>query len=284
MARRRIFVWMMLLPLMSLAGNTVFAQKPMTPSSPPPSSSTMPNPTMNGSASKPAEAVQPPSKQETKAIKAFRDAQPADADKKTQLGEDFIASYPQSRFRPEVVTWLARAYLTKGQVDKLQAEGDKELALTPNNPLSLALLGSNLARVVTASTPDLQKHLDQAEEYCKKSLEVLATLQKPADTSDEKFTAAKNETSGLAYSGLGTVAFRRGKFTDAISDLEQSVKLSGGNDPVDYYLLGKSNEASTNFSEALAAYAKCAAITSGMQSACKSSMEDMKAHGAVMPK
>src|SRR5271170_7981908 len=82
------------------------------------------------------------SKEEEKAIKNFRNAPASDVDKKTQLGEEFITTYPQSKYRPEVVTWLAKAYASKGQVDKLSAEGDKELALTPNNPISLAALGS----------------------------------------------------------------------------------------------------------------------------------------------
>jgi tetratricopeptide (TPR) repeat protein len=232
----------------------------------------------------PADPVQPVSKQENKALKAFRDTPESDADKKTQLGEEFITNYPVSRFRPEVVTWLAKIYLTKGQVDKLQAEGDKELTLTPSNPLSLALLGSNLSRAVTPSTPDKEKHLEQAELYCKKALEDLETTKKPADISDDKFTQAKNQTASVAYSGMGTVAFRNQKYADAVTNLDQSIKLGGGSDPVNYYLLGKANEASTNYSAALDAYTKCAALPGGMQAPCQSSITAVKAHGAVLPK
>lgn len=276
--------WMTLLMIgMLAAGQTALAQRPAGQPAPTPPPSNMPTPSTTEAAA-PAETVAPVSKQENKAIKAFRDTSTSDADKKTQLGEEFIQTYPQSRYRPEVVTWLARAYLTKGQIDKLQAEGDQELELKPNNPLSLALLGSNLSRAVDAKTPDMQKRLDQAEEYCKKSLEALAKTQKPSDVSEDKFIAAKNQTAALAHSGLGTVAFRRGKYADAIPDLEQAVKLGGGTDPVDYYLLGKANEAGTNFDQALAAYVKCAAMPGGMQSACQASAAEMKAHGAVVLK
>jgi len=283
MDRKGKLIFMTLLLAVLGTEKTTYAQKPGgPPMSQPPSNPSAPP--MNDTTMQPTEVAPPVSKQENKAIKGFRDTPDGDVDKKTQLGEDFIEKYPQSRYRADVVNWLARAYMTKGQVDKLQSEGDKELALTPNNPVSLAVLGSNLARVVTSSTPDLQQHLDKAEEYCKKSLDALAVAKKPEGLSDEKFTAAKNQTSAVAYSGLGTVAFRRAKYTDAISDLDKAVKLSGGTDPVDYYLLGKSNEAATNFDEALAAYTKCAAISSGMQAACKSSINDVKAHGAVLPK
>lgn len=284
MARSGKLPWITLLVMVMLAaGQTALAQRPAGQPAPTPPPSNMPTPSTT-EAAPPAEVVAPVSKQENKAIKAFRDTSTSDADKKTQLGEEFIQTYPQSRYRPEVVTWLARAYLTKGQIDKLQAEGDQELELKPNNPLSLALLGSNLSRAVDAKTPDLQKRLDQAEEYCKKSLEALAKTQKPSDVSEDKFIAAKNQTAALAHSGLGTVAFRRGKYADAIPDLEQAVKLGGGTDPVDYYLLGKANEAGTNFDQALAAYVKCAAMPGGMQSACQASAAEMKAHGAVVLK
>jgi len=284
---RRVLLTPLLAAVALFAGEGVFAQKPgAAPQSQPPQqpSQNMQIPATKDSGSNQTVQQAPPSKQENKAIKAFRDTPDGDADKKIQLGEDFINTYPQSRYRPEVVNWLARAYLVKGQVEKLQAEGDKEMALTPSNPVSLAVLGSNLSRAVTPSTPNMEKYLDQAEAYCKKSLDVVATAKKPDDLSDSKFAEAKNQTSSVAYSGLGTVAFRRQKYTDAISDLDQAVKLGGNTDPVNYYLLGKANEAATNYDQALAAYTKCAAIPGGMQSACQSSISDVKAHGAVLPK
>lgn len=280
----RKFICVMAFPALTLlVASNAFAQRPVGTE---PLGGVQPVSKDGGSATPTPDTAQqqPVSKQENKAIKAFRDAAPSDADKKTQLGEDFVQNYPQSRYRAEVVNWLAKAYLTKGDVNKLEAEGDKELALQPSNPISLAVLGSNLARSLNATTPDLKKHLDQAELYCKKSLEDLSVSKKPAELSDDKFAQAKNETSAVAYSGLGVVEFRRGKYKDAIPNLEQAVKLGEGKDPVDYYILGKANEALTNYDQALAAYTKCAAVQGGMQTACQSSIQDVKAHGAVLPK
>jgi tetratricopeptide (TPR) repeat protein len=282
MGAGRRFVWMAFAVLVMLsAGKALFAQR--TAGSEPLGTV---QPVNKDAGAQPTEPVQnaPVSKQEAKAYKAFHDAPASDADKKTQLGEDFIQNYPQSRNRPEVVTWLARAYLLKGQLDKLQAEAEKEAALTPPNPISLAVLGSNLARAVTPSTPDADKHLDQAEQYCKLSLQTLETAKRPDDIAEDKFKEAKNQTSSLDYSGLGTVAFRKHDYKGAITNLDQAVKLGGTADPVNYYLLGKANEAETNFSEALAAYTKCAAISGPMQAPCQSSIADVKAHGAVLPK
>jgi tetratricopeptide (TPR) repeat protein len=280
---RRIFVWTAFsLALALTAGKPAHAQR--SPGSMPVGGvQPVEKEDIPGSSNNTAN-VKPASKQEEKAIKAFRNTPASDADKKTQLGEAFIDAYPQSQYRPEVITYLSGAYLAKGQVEKLQAAGDKEVALNPNNPVSLAVLGSDLSRAVNPNTPDKQKYLDQAQLYCKKSLEALEIAKKPANLSDDKFKEAKNETAATAYSGLGTVAFRNQKFTDAITDLDQSVKLGGGADPVNYYLLGKANEAATNFDAALAAYTKCAAMPGAMQAPCQASIKDVKAHGAVLPK
>jgi tetratricopeptide (TPR) repeat protein len=287
MTRTQKFVCItLLLPATLLfTGNSTYAQHGGSASSPTPTPPpNMPTPTTTDTAGGTANTNEPVSKEENKAYKQFHNTAPSDADKKTQLAEEFIDKYPNSRYRSEAVSWLATAYLTKGQLDKLAAEGDKEMALNPPNPASLAVIGSNLSRAVTPSTPNAQQHLDQAEQICKKSLDTLATAQKPSDVSEERFKSAKDSASAVAYSGLGTVAFRRAKYTDAISDLDQSIKFGGGSDPVNYYLLGKANEASNNFDQALAAYTKCAATPGGMQAPCQAGATEVKAHGAVLPK
>lgn len=279
--RRFVPITLFLMLMTSAAGKSIFAQRPPNMTPPDQPSATMKN---GGSdSSQPTETVEP-SKQEKKAYKAFHDTADTDIDKKTQLGEEFVDKYPQSRYRSEVVLFLARAYMTKGQFDKLQAAGDRELELKPVNPASLAVLGSNLSRVVTPATPDEQKHLDKAAEFCQTSLDTLATTKKPSDVSDQKFEQAKNEYSAVNYSGLGTVAFREQKYDDAIKYLEQAIKLGGSSDPVNYYLLGKANEAKTNYDQALDAYTKCAAVPGGMQGPCQTSANQMKSHGAALPK
>lgn len=218
----------------------------------------------------------PVNAEEDAAIKGFREAKNEDTEKKDQAAEAFLQKYPQSRYRPEVYSWQVKAYFSKGQIEKMEAAAEKELELTPNDPQTLAIVGSSLPRAMNASTPEPQKRLAKAEQYCQKSLDLLPTLPKPENITDEVFTKAKNQTAALAYSGLGVVAFRRGKFGDAIPDFEQSVKLDPQPDPVNYYLLGFSNQKASHFDDAVAAYTKCAAIPGGMQSTCAQSIEEAK--------
>lgn len=218
----------------------------------------------------------PVSAEEDAAIKAFRAAPVTDMAKKDELGEVFLQKYPESRYRPEVYSILVRGYLSLGQVDKMEVMGDKEIALNPNDAQTLAIVGSTLPRVMNASTPDPQKRLEKAEQYSKKALEVLPTLVKPEELSDADFLKAKDQTSALAYSGLGLVAFRRSKFAEAIPNFEQAVKLDPVPDPVNFYLLGISNEKTSHFEDAVNAFTKCAAVPGGLQATCKSGADEAK--------
>lgn len=218
----------------------------------------------------------PVNAEEDAAIKTFRDAAITDVAKKNQAGEDFLQKYPQSRYRSEIYIWLVRGYYSVGQVDKMEVAGDKELELVPNDAQTLAILGNTLPRAMSASTPNPQQRLDKAEQYSKKALELLPTLPKPADLTDENFLKAKDQTSALAYSGLGLVAIRRNRFAEAIPNFEQAVKLDPMPDPVNYYLLGVANQKTSHFEDAVAAFNKCALIPGAMQGTCKSSAEEAK--------
>ena len=85
----------------------------------------------------------------------------------------------------------------------------------------------------------------------------------------------------LLISGL--VYFRRGNFSDAIPELEQSVKIDPNPtpDPVNLYLLGMANQKTSRFDEAATAFAKCAAIAGSLQNTCKNGAEEAKKQGST---
>lgn len=223
----------------------------------------------------------PVTAEEEAAIKAFREFKSEDLPKKDQMALDFLQKYPQSRYRPEIYFWLMVSYRSQNQTDKMEDMADKKLELTPDDPQTLAIVGSTLPRAMNASTPDPQKRLAKAEQYCQKALDLLPTMQKPDTVSAEAFENAKNQTAAMAYSGLGLVAFRRGKFPDAITNLEQSVKVDPQPDPVNYYILGISDERSSRFDDAVTAFKKCAAIPGGIQTTCTQNAEEAKKLGAT---
>jgi tetratricopeptide (TPR) repeat protein len=221
-------------------------------------------------------AAPPVNAEEDAALKAFREMKNDDLAKKEQAAEDFLTKYPQSRYRPEFYAWQVQYFRSKGETEKMEAAADKQLALYPNDPQTLAVVGATLPRAMNANTPDPAKRLAKAEQYCQKALELLPTIVKPEGISDQIFQNAKDQTAAMAYSGLGTVDFRRGKYADAIPNFEKAVRIDPDPDPVNYYLLGYCNQKTAHFDDAVAAYTKCAAIPSGMQATCSQGAEEAK--------
>jgi len=216
------------------------------------------------------------SPEEDSASKAVQQA--AEPTKRIQLAEEFLQKYPQSRYRGAMYQALVSGYFATQQVPKMLDAGEKEVALNPNDAPVLAVMGQALARTYNPKAPDAAKQLDKAEQYSKRAIEITPTLTKPENLTDEAFSNAKNDTLVMAHSGLGLVYIRRQKFSEAIPELEQSVKADShpDPDPVNYYLLGVADKQTSHFEAAAAAFSKCATVQSTLQATCKSGAEDAK--------
>jgi tetratricopeptide (TPR) repeat protein len=213
---------------------------------------------------------------EDAAYKAVTDTPATELPKRIQAGEDFVQKYPNSRYRPSVYSILTMSYLQNNQVDKMEEVADKEIALNPNDVQVMAVVAQTLPRAMNSKTPNPDKQLAKAEQYSKKAIELTPTLPKPATVTDESFSAVKNQTLAMAHSGLGLVYIRRGKFSEAIPELNQSVTLDPTPDPVNYYLLGMANAKASHFDDSATAYNKCAAIVGTLQETCKKGAEEAK--------
>jgi tetratricopeptide (TPR) repeat protein len=254
---------------------------------PPPSSPQQPAGAATGqtSGAKAANSVAldvapPVNAEEDAAFKKFQDTPTTDATQKIALGEAFEQKYPTSRYRPLLYSSLTMLYLQTNQVQKMEEVGDKEVQLTPTDVQTMALLGQTIPRAMGgASGADAAHELAKAEEYSKRAIEVTPTIPKPPNITDQQFADAKNTTLAMAHSGLGLVYVRRGKYDEAIPELDQSVKIDPQPDPVNYYLLGLANEKASHFQDAAAAFTKCASMPSSMQQTCKSGAEEAKKLG-----
>jgi tetratricopeptide (TPR) repeat protein len=226
-------------------------------------------------------APPPVNAEEDAAFKAFQDVPASDSKKRIETGEAFLHKYPQSRYLPILYSGLTNAYLQTGQVQKMEEVGDKEIALRPDDVQVMAVLGQTIPRALSGSTPNPDQELDKAEKYSKRAIELTPTIAKPPNLTDENFATAKNQTLAMAHSGLGLVYVRRGKYQDAIPELEQSVKIDPQPDPVNYYLLGMANEKTSHFDDAVAAFTKCATLPGSLQATCKGGAEEAKKLGAT---
>jgi len=223
--------------------------------------------------------TQPPvSAEEDAAAKAFQAMPNSDLPKKIAAGEDFLAKYPESRYRSPVYSTLTIAYIQAGNTAKAFETGDKEVALKPDDVQILAILSQAISRSINAGTPEPAKQLAKAETYAKRAIELTPTLAKPEGMADQNFIVAKNETLTMAHSGLGLTYLREGKYSQAIPELEQSVKIDPNPTPeqANLYLLGVANQKASHFDEAVMVFNKCAAMAGQLQGPCKTGADEAK--------
>src|SRR5580704_16140076 len=79
--------------------------------------------------------------EEEAAYKTFSDTKPEDADKRVQLGEQYVQKYPSGKYDAQVYQGLTTAEYSKQDLSKMYADADKALALNPDDVTVLVLVG-----------------------------------------------------------------------------------------------------------------------------------------------
>jgi len=231
----------------------------------------------------PPPVTPPVNKEEEDAYKAFFDLTPQQGPLIISQGEDFLAKYPSSRYRPSVFSRLVAAYLNAGQADKLVATGQKALAETPDNLEILAVMSSILPRTVDARSLDSDQKLSEAERYARHAIELTSTITKPDGMTEDQFALGKREYQGLAHTGLGLVLYMRGNTAASVEEFDQATKLDPTPDPLAFYLLGDGDRKLSKFSDASAAFDACAKPTWAWQDRCKKFADDTKKLATAPP-
>ncbi len=221
--------------------------------------------------------------EEEAAYKAFSDTKPDDADKRIQLGEAYVQKYPNGRYLDQVYQGLTTAEYSKQDFPKMYADADKTLAANPDDVTVLVLVGWVIPHNYDPNDLAAENRLDKGEKYEKHALEILATLPKPANMTDEQFAKVKAQGEAQAHSGLGLIYFRRQDYEQSIAELKKSTADPANQDPTDFYVLGVELTQLKRFSESADAFAKCAAMPGGLQDRCKQMGADAKKQAAAAP-
>ncbi|HEU5411648.1 MAG TPA: hypothetical protein VFU57_11550, partial [Candidatus Acidoferrales bacterium] len=111
---------------------------------------------------------------------------PANDDAQIKAGTEFLKNYPESRYRETVYSRLAGAYLDKNDTDKMCDAAEQALSLNPNDITVLIPVGEAIPRSDPKS-PQFVPRLAKAETYEHHALDVLNTVTKPANLTDEQF-------------------------------------------------------------------------------------------------
>ncbi len=227
---------------------------------------------------KPSEApkdAKPVTTPEDDAYQAIYDARGGEPQHAIELGQAFLAKYPDSKYQLSVYSFLTPAYMGTNQIDKMVDAGGKVLQIDPDDVDILPLLAYAVPRRFNAQTPEGAQQLQKAQGWARHGIELLGVLAKPENLDETAFQNAKNEKLSMCHDGLGVVDIKTGKYDDAIAELTQAMQLGNETDPVDYFLLGVAQEATNHFPDAIASFTKCA--TDGpMQTQCKNGIDDTR--------
>jgi tetratricopeptide (TPR) repeat protein len=223
--------------------------------------------------------------EEDAAYKSFYDLQPGQSAEQIKQGEAFLLKYPDSRYLQVIYSRLAQAYFAKQDFKRMEDDGAKALALSPNDVDVLASMGWAIPHSFNPDDPQDAARLQRAQDYAQRALQILPALNKPDAVSVEDFERARNERLSEAHSGLGLVDFRRAQYAQAVSEFQQAAKLADSPDPVDFFILGISLEQLQRYEEAAAVYDQCGRISNTFQTRCQAgalqARKEMAAHPAV---
>lgn len=210
---------------------------------------------------------------EEASYKAFFDTSAQDSDKRIQLGQDFVQKYPTSRYNESVYAGLVQAYFAKQDWKNFYDSADKALALDADNVAILATVGWVIPHAYDANDPDAAKKLDKAESYEKHAIQILGTMPKPENMTDDQFASAKASQLSQAHSGLGLVYFRHQQFEDSVKELQLATQGPSMPDPTDLFVLGFGLQNLHRYGEAADAYDHCSQMPGGLQDRCKQSAD-----------
>ena len=212
---------------------------------------------------RPAQASEkaPPSPEEQAAYKETLN-QPG-ADQKITLAEKFLQDYPESILRTHVYAALAAAYQEKNDYDKVVENGEKSIALDPDNVMSLVIVAQILPQRLRGSGLETAQKLSRAERYAKHGLELVDSLSQPADVLPEEFEKKKATLTSMLHSALGMVYLQRGAAAKAQEEYKIAVSLGSPPDPTDYFRLGEAYVGERRYDEAIEAFEKAAELAPG---------------------
>ena len=162
-------------------------------------------------------------------------------DKVVETGEKFGSDFPQAdnNTKKFVMQRLMTAYQQKNDFAKTVEYGDKLLAIDPKDLPSLLTLSSILPERLPKEedAPARAAQLDKALDYSNRAKAEIESLQKPAQITDEQWTAEKNKLLATVNSSIGLVHLNKKEYDKASKQYEISTNLAKTN-PIDFYRLG----------------------------------------------
>jgi len=141
-----------------------------------------------------------------------------DANKRIAYLDAFSQAYADSPNLGGIYAQYVVAYGALNNGAKADEYADKAVAASPNDVATLNVIADNYAT--------RQTHLDKAEAYAKKALDLATAMKKPDGMSDADFQTQQNLQLAAAHLTLGFVAFQHGSATHHMTGAIQELKTA----------------------------------------------------------
>jgi tetratricopeptide (TPR) repeat protein len=212
---------------MILPGGLMAAQQPPAPA--PTVQTTPAAPTASPAATPPAVPAYktPPQAKSQAEYQAYQDAsQLKDAPAIEAAADAFAGKYKDSELRFLMYCRAMSAYQTLGQAEKAIAMGRKALAVSPDDPATLAQVGSLVSEQTKDTDPDHNNRLNEALQDSQRAIQKIDTdLVLPPNTPPERVEEIKKLVRSTAYGTIGNVYLVQDDYAEAEKNLKQAIDL-----------------------------------------------------------
>jgi hypothetical protein len=197
-----------------------------------------------------------------------------DMNQRADLLKRFIAAFPDSDYRAQAELLIPVSYQQAQNFPKMVESAQAILAKNPNNVDVLLLLADFYS--------DNRQHLDDAETYAKKAIEVLASEKKPDSMSDADWQTQTTVQKGLAWSVQGYVDLSHNLNAQAVTALQTAAPLLKDN-PFAYarnqYRLGFAFVNLKRNSDAFQAFTDAASVDTAYRPLAQQKLDELKKAG-----
>jgi hypothetical protein len=169
---------------------------------------------------------------------------------------------------------MAKAYKELRNNPKMVEWAEKTVQKLPDNYEMLF----ELARVFADS-----ERYAESDKYARQCLKVIQAAARPEQTPEKEWANYTSQLQMACYYIIGTGAFKRNDFANAIPNLENSVKINKRNDTA-YYFLGESYVYAQKTSLALLNWAKASLLGGQVAVPAKQKLENLykQTHGGSL--
>jgi tetratricopeptide (TPR) repeat protein len=158
-------------------------------------------------------------------------------EKIVSLASQFPKQFPESDFLAHVHRLEMKAYQDLNDYRNSVTAGQKALSRNPNDAETLLML----AKVLCSGTGESQDSvdiLDKAENYARKAIQEITALRAPRTLALTEFQKLIGRMNATAHESLGVVAFKRGLYSESITELQISTSQNPVPDGTQFYRLG----------------------------------------------